>query len=379
MALKPRGKADAILVKLLTNNRLGWMVNVAGGHQDKGLKLSTALDGRVYILGTFDSSATITSTASTDSLILRGNGPHSGYLVALSDSGRPLWARTWTISASNWDNNPYNPQIEVPIQLTTDVRGENIVVTGGFRDQLVLDSVTLSSAGGMDGYGMGFDRYGHLRWAKSFGTTGDEEVNALTSEAGGMLRVGIHYTTSLNRVFGDGVLEAQGWRNVAILRVDPATGSLVHGPGFIRYSGSDSLSVNGLHVKPDGRMLVAGYSAGTSYLPGWGMVSHEGYIGMTSIVADTVPFLEPTAAPKPQAASAILQIYPNPSTGQVYLRHEQAKGRMPVTLLDAQGRVLLSVEGEGAELRAGYALPIRLQSGFYLVRCGTAVGRVIVR
>ena len=378
LGLKPRGKGDAILLKLLPNKRLGWMVNVAGRNQDNGLKLATAKQGRVYILGTFDTVATVTSTASTDSLVLRGNGAHSGYLVALSDSGQPLWARTWTISDSNWDYDPYNPQISVPIQLTTDAQGQNIVVAGGFRDQLTLDSTTLRSAGGLDAYGMGFDRDGHLRWAKSFGTNSDEEVSALTPEPDGMLRVGINYTTSINHVFGDGVLEAASWSNVAILRVDPATGSLVHGPGFVRFSGFDSLSLYGLHALPNGKMLVAGYSGAATFLPGWGMLCHEGFIGMTDMVADTMPFVVPTVVQKPSLGSATLNVYPNPSTGQIFVRNEQATVRMPVIVLDAQGRVLVTAEGEATELRAGYALPVQLQPGFYLVRCGAAISRVVV-
>lgn len=375
--LKPRGKADAILVKLLPNKHLGWMVNVAGAHQENGLNVSTSADGRLYILGTFDTTATVTSTASTDSIILRGYGPHSGYLVALTDSGQPLWARTWTISASNWDNDPYHPKIAVPIQLTTDAQGQNIVVAGGFRDQLGLDSVTLRSAGGMDGYGMGVDRDGHLRWAKSFGTSSDEEVSALTAEPDGMLRVGINYTTSINHVFGDGVLEAGSWSNVAIFRVDPASGLLVHGPGFVRFSGFDSLSVHGLHALPNGKMLVAGYSGAASYLPGWGMLCHEGFIGMTEVVTDTVPYVVPTAVRSMDVRQMKLHLYPNPSTGRVFIR-THASQDMPVVVLDAHGReILRSIAGAEA-LSVGYELTIHLQPGLYLVRFGTTMGRVIV-
>lgn len=378
ISFQQQSGSDAILIKLLSSNRLGWMVRVVGSGHENGLKVSTSADGRVYILGTFDTAATVTSTASQDSLVLHGNGPHSGYLVAVSDSGRPLWARTWTIDGANWDNDPYYPHLAVPIHLATDARGQNIVVAGGFQGPISLDSTVLRSVCWMDGYGMGFDRDGNLHWAKSFGTWSNEEVSALTPEPDGMLRVGINYTTSVNHVFGDGVLEAESWSNVAILRVDPATGSLVHGPGFVRFSGFDSLSLYGLHALPNGKMLVAGYSGAATFLPGWGMLCHEGFIGMTDMVADTVPYVVPTAVQKPSLGSTTLNVYPNPSTGQIFVRNEQATVRMPVRVLDAQGRVLVTVEGEAAELRAGYALPVQLQPGFYLVRCGAATGRVVV-
>lgn len=378
ISFQQRSGSDALLIKLLSSNRLGWMVRVVGSGHENGLKVSTSADGRVYILGTFDTAATVISTASTDSLTLRGNGPHSGYLVALSDSGRPLWARTWAIDGANWDNDPYYPHLAVPIHLTTDAQGQNIVVAGGFQGPIFLDSIVLRSVCWMDGYGMGFDRDGHLRWAKSFGTASDEEVSTLTPQPDGMLGVAINYTASIHHVFGDGVLEAGGWRNAAVVRIDPSTGMLVHGPGFIRLAGDDSLSLNGLYALPGGRMLVAGYSGNSSYLTGWGMLSHEGFVGMAAMTADTVPFVVPTEVHKPGRGSGTLNVYPNPSTGQIHVRHEQATGPMPVTLLDAQGRTLLAVEGEGAELRSGYALPIRLPPGLYLVRCGTATARVIV-
>lgn len=378
ISFQQRSGSDAILIKLLSSNRLGWMARVVGrGHED-GLKVSTSSDGRVYILGTFDSVATVTSTASTDSLVLRGNGGHSGYLVALSDSGRPLWARTWAIDGANWDNDPYYPHIAVPIQLATDAGGQNIVVAGGFREQIGMDSVVLQSGGGMDGYGMGFDRDGHLRWAKSFGTWSGEEVSALTPEPDGMLRVGINYTTSINHVFGDGVLEAQGWRNAAILRIDPATGLLVHGPGFIRFSGGDSLSLNGLYALPNGKLLVAGYSGAASYLHGWGMLCHEGFIGMTEVVADTVPYVVPTAVRSLDVRQMKLHLYPNPSTGRVFIQ-APARESMPVQVYDAQGRQILNAYVEAGALSAGYELPLHLQPGLYLVRCSTSTGRVVVQ
>jgi len=377
IALQDRGRGDAVLVKLLPDNRLGWMLKVEGPTAQSCLKLALGTQGRIYLAGTFDTAATVVSTASATTLTLRGQGAHSGYLVALSDSGRPLWSRTWSLSDSNWAAGyPYG-SLSVPVQLATDVSGQNIVLTGAFRDQLTLDSTILRSEGGVDAYGLGFGPDGGLRWAKSFGTPNDESVTALGQEPGGRLAVSIRYQEPVDHVFGYGRLSGSGGDNVALLYIHPATGQVGARTGFAQFSGA-GVRISGLHALPGGKLLLAGQTDGQSLLRRWGVLGSGGFIGMADLAVDTVRYAGPTAVHTAQNNARKLEVYPNPSTGRVFLRQALVEGRMPVAVFDAQGRLLLNQYAEAEELRTGYSLPIRLQPGFYLVRCGERTGRLVV-
>jgi hypothetical protein len=89
----------------------------------------------------------------------------------------------------------------------------------------------------------------------------------------------------------------------------------------------------------------------------------------------------PLAAPQPHAATALnIQVYPNPTNGEISVQLEAAIGETHLRVMDLQGRTLLSQSGKGSLHRLDLQA---LTSGMYLLQVqngkGVAVQRIVVQ
>src|SRR5690606_6907917 len=98
------------------------------------------------------------------------------------------------------------------------VVGNSIVVAGNFSGQLELDSHTLVSAGDNDLFVAALDPSdGRVRWATSFGGSGDEVLVSMDAAGGDYYLTG-YVTGPVD--FGGGMLPASGVQ-AFVLRVGP--------------------------------------------------------------------------------------------------------------------------------------------------------------
>lgn len=158
------GSADAFVSKLDRSGKLLWTRQLGSSAADAANALAVAGD-RVYVAG--ESAGILPGSTSDQS---------SGFFLALfSDAGKLLWSRQ---------------QASALALLFPGLMRANAVGLEASGDVVVAGSVTgalpgVSSAGLIDGFLCKYTGDGKLLWTQQFGTSGDDDVNALAFDQDG--------------------------------------------------------------------------------------------------------------------------------------------------------------------------------------------------
>ncbi len=121
--------------------------------------------------------------------------------------------------AIRWEAHFGGPGREYPTDLEVAPDG-TVLLAGTFADTVEIGGVELVARGELDVYLAAFDQDGELRWARGYGGTGSETLEALAIDASGRLHLGgsFHETTDL----GLGEREAAGMADGFLLRLTPS-------------------------------------------------------------------------------------------------------------------------------------------------------------
>ncbi|MBW2732634.1 MAG: SBBP repeat-containing protein [Deltaproteobacteria bacterium] len=163
-------QSDIFLVSLTTLGTHRWSQGFGGPLLDVGYAIAIDQTGGVYVTGSF--SQTVDFGGST----LGTLGEADVFLAKFTTGGVHSWSTSFGSPAAD---NGYG--------LATDKRGD-IYVGGTFEGTLSFGGsppLTYANSGGQDGLLAAFTSDGQHRWSKTFGSSSDDGVNALSVNAAG--------------------------------------------------------------------------------------------------------------------------------------------------------------------------------------------------
>ena len=238
------GGYDGFVVKYSANGSYQWARRLGGTDTDyvRGVALDSA--GNVYALGQFQS-------ANLD----LGFGPVASagagdiYLLKLSSSGTPLWAKVFGGTG-----------IERAYSVTVDSR-DNVIISGGFGmygTPVDFGAGPMSSAGQSDVFLAKYSPTGAAIWAKRFGGSGDDFG---TSVAVDRRDDSVLITGQFQAVsdFGGGLLSSAGANDIFLCKYS-SSGTHVWSKKFGDTSSDQAGAVS---VDSSGNVAVVGNFMGT--------------------------------------------------------------------------------------------------------------------
>src|SRR5690606_30885679 len=130
--------------------------------------IATGLNGDIYITSMY------TGSVNFDGTVLNSVGNNDVFLAKYNSTGQVLWVRS--IGGSGDDEAS---------AIATDKQG-NVFIGGAFKNDILLDNVTLTSVGDKDIFLAKYSATGDLQWAKSAGGQYKEEIGISGIGSGGL-------------------------------------------------------------------------------------------------------------------------------------------------------------------------------------------------
>lgn len=218
----------------------------AMGESGKTYARSVGLDsaGRIVVVGDFSDGLEIGSAT------MQSAGRTDIFVASFDATGNARWAKRF--GGDSWDT---------ATGLALSSSGD-LFVGGDFSGSIMLDSETLSNAGGTDALLVRIDSEGAVVWARGYGGAADDRIYDLALAPSDGLVVGGYYRQTMG--VGDATLTAKG-------NVDGFVASLSQ-TGAARWAatlgGPDGYAeVSGVAVDDSGRIaVIGGYSGGLELL-----------------------------------------------------------------------------------------------------------------
>ncbi len=165
-------RGDIFFGKLNPQGNVLWLKVAGGRGLDEGNAIAVDKNGNVYVASSFEDTAIY-----DDTIHVVSNGFSDICLVKYSSQGILLWLKTWgTIYADKINDIVFNSQ--------------NILYLTGFfagdygspptYEDIMLDSIQLTSKGGADGFVMAVDSTGQVLIGKNFGSKFADISNKIT-------------------------------------------------------------------------------------------------------------------------------------------------------------------------------------------------------
>ena len=235
------GGGDAFIAAFDPSGSLNWVHGVGGSGRDEFESVAIGPDGRLYAVGTFNSTNLMTGT---------GVVPNSGGDDVLAAKFTPGGLREWVVGlgGSGMDHG-----------LGVAVNPDGIVgIAGYFNSPNFVFSTndTLATLGGLDGFIGGLNSNGVPRGALQLGGTGNDGVQALAVDrAGDFLVAG--FVGSSTASFGQLQVGTFSSANAFVAKLSP-TG----GPRWIRgFGGTGNDEVADIAAGTGQQILTIGESA----------------------------------------------------------------------------------------------------------------------
>jgi hypothetical protein len=237
---------DGFLVKLSPTGAVQFARRFSGSAVDLGQSVAVDGAGNVHVFGTFRSE-TLDVGGPTP---LMSNGAQDVFLVSVDASGRFLRARALGGSGDDWTAG-----------LVADEAG-NVVLGGSFVGDLTVGTTTLTSRGQADMFVIGLDATYAPRFARSYGTTGEDSArDVATNRAGDVALAGMFSIDGPGRelALGGTPLISQGAGDAFVALFDAAGRHVLS--RAVASGGQDGAS--GVRIDSRGRVVVAGSFSGT--------------------------------------------------------------------------------------------------------------------
>ncbi len=168
--LNNNGSDDIFLVKYNSDGNVLWAKRSGNTDSDIGKSVTADTSGNVYLTGYFESN-----NISFGAINLTINGtygyPNTDVFIAkYNKNGDALWAK-----------NAGNSGTDKGIDITTNLSGNNIYVTGIFNSSSVsFGSTTLNNNGDYDMFIVRYDSTGNAGLSKSVGNDKEDAVNSVS-------------------------------------------------------------------------------------------------------------------------------------------------------------------------------------------------------
>lgn len=190
------GDRDVFISKYNKDGQLIWLKSFGDYGYDKGMAISTDLQGNIYITGRYFDSCLFGNK------LLRSKGHYDIFLAKMDSSGNYIWVKS--AGGRLHDEG---------LALYVDVSG-NPYITGFFRDTAFFDSKMVKSDydDNFDIFLAKYNTIGQVQWVKSAGGSNDDHGWTITGNNLGDIFIGGHFIDSAkfdgNPVFSIGSMDA---------------------------------------------------------------------------------------------------------------------------------------------------------------------------
>lgn len=211
--LNSAGDEDGFITKLDAGGIFVWAKRIGGTDDDAFNAFDLNVDDEVIATGRFSGVADFNPGAGTSNLM--SNGKDDAFVLKLDVNGNFNWVRQFG-SADDEEG------------LDIHVDGGNIYSTGYFNGIVDFDpgagSFTLESDGESDVFISKLNEDGEMAWAKRFGSIGEEEGAAITTDLdGNVYTTGIfNGTVDFDPAAGEDYIAANGEINAFISKLTAA-------------------------------------------------------------------------------------------------------------------------------------------------------------
>ncbi len=196
ISLEGVSEEDIYVAKLNNNLEWQWVVRAGGTGWDSGNSITVDGNENLFVTGYFDESA------SFGTINLNGFGYDDIFVARVSNAGNWIWAKA-------------SGSAQLGEQGSGIIYSNNaIYITGYYKNIATFGSVSLVSKGFSDAFLARMDYNGNWTWAKSIGSTADDEGRAL-SIYNGNIYLGGTFSASFN--LGDSVFTNQGGKDILLL------------------------------------------------------------------------------------------------------------------------------------------------------------------
>jgi hypothetical protein len=200
--LTSKGNVDTYLAKYSAQGQLLWLQQWYGSDPNNdavsGDYLKVDAAGNVYVTGYFFGSATIGSFSFTQSTSVRDDNHYDGFIAKLDTNGTVQWA----------DQVATTQAVELN-DLAIGASG-NVFVSGDFLGSAMLGTIPLTSAGDYDGLVAKLNADGAFVWARSLGSSGFDVASGMSLDSASNLYIAGYFSETAH--FGSlSLTSAGGW------------------------------------------------------------------------------------------------------------------------------------------------------------------------
>lgn len=240
---------------LLFSQSFDW-IKKEGGADSRDMARKSMFDasGNLYVIGTFGGlnggttsigSNTLTSFGRTDMFLAKYNSNRD--LIWIRQAGSTLYEYVYGLEIDGGGN-----------VYISGIFGKSI---GNGNAPMMFGDVTLNSFGKADLFTAKYNSAGDLIWAKSYGSVGDDQLNAMSMDAAGNLYITGGYSNTIT--FGSVTLPGnEGYYRTFICKIN-ADGNII----WVRNADGTSLSI-GVDIESDasGNTVTTGFFQGNMKL-----------------------------------------------------------------------------------------------------------------
>jgi hypothetical protein len=216
------------------------LVTVGGSGYDVGYSVKFDGFGNTYVTGSFQGSANFgniqVSSAGTSDIFLAKYNPNYDL----------VWVRTLKSTNSSGSK-----------EIAVDFAG-NVYMTGTFIGTVSFGNISLTEAGGIDGFITKFDTYGNAVWAKQISSGGYDAGYSIKFDASGSLYVTGAFSNTAS--FGTTSLTSDGGNDIFIAKYTASNGDLIWAKKFggtNDQSGSDIIITSSANIYLAGSFFIS--------------------------------------------------------------------------------------------------------------------------
>lgn len=212
--LASAGSDDIFVSKLDAAGNFVWAKNIGGVNGDNGNSIAVDASGNVYTTGAFRSTVDFDPGAGTYTLLAAGSVDI--FVSKLDAAGNFVWAKNMGGAVGDYGNS-----------ITIDASG-NVYTTGNFMGIADFDpgagTYTITSMGGLDIFISKLDAAGSFVWAKSIGSTGNDNSASIATDASGNVYTTGFFsgTTDFDPGAGTYTLALVGGTDIYVSKLDAA-------------------------------------------------------------------------------------------------------------------------------------------------------------
>ena len=291
------GSSDGFVAKFTTAGDALWIRNVGAPVSTGSVAICTDATGSVIMTGYFQYNYMYVGSLS--SMI---SSPYSNniFVTKYDSSGLNQWRR--------YVGNNYGIS---PTGIAADSSG-NVYVTGYYNDTLIWGGATLASLGYQNIFTAQYNASGSVMWEKSAGGNYVDQSNGISTDAAGNSYITGYFQSDTSRFDSTLLLNTSGNQITFVTQYDPfgKVDWAIAPIGNSNNAGAGT-SYNNAGVYLTGNFRSSSIVFNTDTLPS----SKQGfYLAKLDTTTIILTGINPIHTPSDK-----IQVYPNPSTGTIYL------------------------------------------------------------